>query len=175
MSSGTSTVRSTATAIVWSSQQVCDLRRRQVRTGREAQTGRRKLQVPSQPTNHARTAHRSANQIKTPPRWQRALTQTVGKLSSAQTFLKSGPPTSKRQTDLTRGQTSGLAFLFDSDTLCVLKTHRALQLHERLAACADWIDADLIISTNTGNRVSPSNFNQTFRRLVDAAGVPRCT
>jgi integrase len=50
-----------------------------------------------------------------------------------------------------------------------------VQLHERLAAGADWIDDDLIISTSTGNRVSPSNFDQTLGRLVDAAGVPRLT
>jgi site-specific recombinase XerD len=55
------------------------------------------------------------------------------------------------------------------------KNERSVQLHERLAAGSDWIDDDLIISTSTGDRVSPSNFHQTLGRLVAAAGVPRLT
>jgi integrase len=46
---------------------------------------------------------------------------------------------------------------------------------KRLAAGSDWIDDDLIVLTSTGNRVSPSNFDQTLGRLVAAAGVPRLT
>jgi integrase len=74
-----------------------------------------------------------------------------------------------------KNERSRRTILLDGDTLRALKTHRALQLHERLAAGSDWVDDDLIISTNTGNRVSPSNFDQTLRRLVAAAGVPRLT
>jgi integrase len=74
-----------------------------------------------------------------------------------------------------RRECSRRTILLDSDTLRALKTHRALQLQERLVAGSDWVDDDLIISTNTGNRVSPSNFDQTLGRLVAAAGVPRLT
>jgi len=33
----------------------------------------------------------------------------------------------------------------------------------------------LVVTTKTGNRVSPSNFDQTLARLVKQAGVPRLT
>jgi hypothetical protein len=46
-----------------------------------------------------------------------------------------------------KNERSRRTILLDGDTLRALKTHRAVQLHERLAAGSDWIDDDLIIST----------------------------
>jgi integrase len=56
-----------------------------------------------------------------------------------------------------------------------LASHRKFQAEERLAAGAAWHDSGLVVSTKTGSRVSPGNFDQTLERLVAKAGVPRLT
>ncbi len=63
----------------------------------------------------------------------------------------------------------------DAETVRALRTHRALQLQDRLVAGSDWEDHDLVVSSKTGTPVSPGNFDQTLERLVVRAGVPRLT
>lgn len=63
----------------------------------------------------------------------------------------------------------------DATTVNLLVAHRRLQLEERLAAGHAWHDDDLVVTTRTGTRVSPGNFDQTLDRLVAKAGVPRLT
>ncbi len=50
-----------------------------------------------------------------------------------------------------------------------------MQAEDRLVAGAAWRNLDLVVTTRTGNLVSPGNFDQTLERLVAAAGVPRLT
>lgn len=63
----------------------------------------------------------------------------------------------------------------DATSVNLLVAHRRLQLEERLAAGHSWHDDDLVVTTRTGTRVSPGNFDQTLDRLVAKAGVPRLT
>jgi integrase len=63
----------------------------------------------------------------------------------------------------------------DATTVNLLVAHRRLQLEERLVAGHAWHDHDLVVTTRTGTRVSPGNFDQTLDRLVAKAGVPRLT
>ena len=63
----------------------------------------------------------------------------------------------------------------DPATAKALAAHRRFQIEERVAAGPSWIDMGLVVTTKTGNRVSPSNFDQTLARLVKQAGVPRLT
>ena len=63
----------------------------------------------------------------------------------------------------------------DPATAKALAAHRRFQAEERMAAGPAWIDTGLVVTTKTGNRVSPSNFDQTLARLVHKAGVPRLT
>ena len=61
----------------------------------------------------------------------------------------------------------------DDETSSALASHRRFQAEERLAAGPQWEDNDLVIATRTGRVVSPRNFDTTFARLVEKAGVPR--
>ncbi len=63
----------------------------------------------------------------------------------------------------------------DATTVNLLVAHRRLQLEERLAAGHAWHDHDLVVTTRTGTRVSPGNFDQTLDRRVAKADVPRLT
>ncbi len=63
----------------------------------------------------------------------------------------------------------------DPATAKALVAHRRFQAEERLAAGPEWIDMGLVVTSKTGNRVAPSNFDQTLARLVKQAGVPRLT
>lgn len=74
-----------------------------------------------------------------------------------------------------KNERSRRTFGLDADTLARLVEHRSRQDEERLLAGNDWDDQNLLLSTRTGNRVSPGNFDQTLDRLVKRAGVPRLT
>ena len=74
-----------------------------------------------------------------------------------------------------KNERSRRTFGIDRDTNARLEAHRKFQLEERLLAGADWDDQDMVLATQTGNRVSPGNFDQTLDRLVKKAGVPRLT
>lgn len=74
-----------------------------------------------------------------------------------------------------KNERSRRTFGVDSGTAARLEVHRLRQLEERLLAGPDWLDQDMVLSTQTGNRVSPGNFDQTLERLVKKAGVPRLT
>ena len=63
----------------------------------------------------------------------------------------------------------------DPATAKALATHRRFQAEERMAAGPEWIDMGLVVTSRTGNRVAPSNLDQTLARLVKQAGVPRLT
>lgn len=74
-----------------------------------------------------------------------------------------------------KNERSRRTFGVDSGTAARLEVHRLRQLEERLLAGPDWLDQDMVLSTQSGNRVSPGNFDQTLERLVKKAGVPRLT
>ncbi len=74
-----------------------------------------------------------------------------------------------------KNERSRRTFGIDADTAAHLAAHRKVQLEERLLAGPDWDDQDMVLATQTGNRVSPGNFDQTLERLVKKAKVPRLT
>lgn len=53
-----------------------------------------------------------------------------------------------------------------------LKTHRTMQLEERLAAGKDWREQGFVFTTANGNPLEPSNLTRVFRALLKAADVP---
>ena len=63
----------------------------------------------------------------------------------------------------------------DPATAKALAADRRFQAEERMAAGPEWIDMGLVVTSKTGNRAAPSNFDQTLARLVKQAGVPRLT
>lgn len=74
-----------------------------------------------------------------------------------------------------KNERSRRTFGIDADTSARLVAHREFQAEERLLAGDDWDDQDMMLATQTGNRLSPGNFDQTLERLVKKAGVPRLT
>ena len=74
-----------------------------------------------------------------------------------------------------KNERSRRTFGVDGDTNARMEAHRKFQLEERLLAGPDWDDQDMVLATQTGNRVSPGNFDQTLDRLVRKAKVPRLT
>lgn len=60
----------------------------------------------------------------------------------------------------------------DLDTLRVLKSHRASQLAERMAAGPLWENASTIFTTGMGRMLDPGNVRETFGRRLKAAGLP---
>ncbi len=74
-----------------------------------------------------------------------------------------------------KNERSRRTFGIDRDTAKRLERHRENQLEERELAGETWDDQDMVMSTQTGNRLSPGNFGQTLDRLVKKAGVPRLT
>ena len=52
-----------------------------------------------------------------------------------------------------------------------LRSHRARQAEERLAAGSLWQDEGLIFTTTLGTALDPSNLRDRFARIADAAGI----
>ena len=67
-----------------------------------------------------------------------------------------------------KNQRSRRTFGVDPDTAARLEIHRLRQVEERLLAGSDWLDQDMVLSTPTGNRASPGNFDQTLERHAHA-------
>ncbi len=57
-------------------------------------------------------------------------------------------------------------------TLRALKTHRARQAQERLAAGADWRDLGLVFTTRVGTPFGPRDAELDFKRILEKAGLP---
>ena len=55
--------------------------------------------------------------------------------------------------------------------LTALRPHRARQAAERLVAGAHWADHDLVLCTEIGTPIDPSNFRRSFQALTKAAGL----
>lgn len=54
-----------------------------------------------------------------------------------------------------------------------LRTHRRLQLGERLSAGEWWVDGDFVFTQNDGRPLDPRQDYQAWRDLLEAAGVKR--
>lgn len=54
-----------------------------------------------------------------------------------------------------------------------LRSHRRLQVAERLAAAEWWVDGDFVFTQNDGRPLDPRQDYQAWRDLLDAAGVKR--
>ncbi len=74
-----------------------------------------------------------------------------------------------------KNERSRRTFGIDVDTASHLASHHDHQLEERSVAGDEWDDQNMVLSTQTGNRLSPGNFDRTLERLVKKAGVPRLT
>ncbi len=61
----------------------------------------------------------------------------------------------------------------DDATVAALRTHRATQLQERLAAGPAWQDHDAVVALEDGRPAHPQRITAAFRRHADAAGLPR--
>ena len=57
-------------------------------------------------------------------------------------------------------------------TLDALKTHKARQAAERLAAGSWWQDTGHVFTTQTGTPIDPANLRRAFRALLKGAGIP---
>lgn len=61
----------------------------------------------------------------------------------------------------------------DAFTLDVLKAHRRAQLDERARWGSAWVDTGLVFTREDGTAFRPEYLTHLFRRLVDAANLPR--
>jgi len=61
----------------------------------------------------------------------------------------------------------------DGETIRQLKIHRVKQLKERLKTGSNWIDTDLVFTTNMGEMVYPDTLTKLHEDFVKTAGVPR--
>ncbi|MBT8165011.1 MAG: site-specific integrase [Acidimicrobiia bacterium] len=57
----------------------------------------------------------------------------------------------------------------------LLRTHRARQAREQLAAGPAWIESDLVFTTKKGTPIDPDNFAHYFHRLCARAGLGHWT
>lgn len=58
-----------------------------------------------------------------------------------------------------------------SAAVAVLRTHRATQLAERLAAGPSWTDSDLVFATEVGTPLEPRNVLRRFTTVAEKAGL----
>ena len=56
-----------------------------------------------------------------------------------------------------------------------LRSHRARQVTERLAAGPAWVESDLAFTTRTGTPLDPDNVRRYFQRLCKEAGLGHWT
>ena len=63
----------------------------------------------------------------------------------------------------------------DPETLAALKTHRARQSAERLAAGPAWEDSGLVFTWEDGRPIHPRQLGRWLDSLIKAAGLPRIT
>ena len=54
-----------------------------------------------------------------------------------------------------------------------LRSHRACQAAERLAAGSEWQDTGLVFTTTLGTMIDPANARRSFARVTEAAGLGR--
>ena len=62
-----------------------------------------------------------------------------------------------------------------SETIGLLKKHKAMVAKEKLSAGADYQDNNLIICTEHGTPLNPANLRRTFNRLITKAEVTKIT
>lgn len=63
------------------------------------------------------------------------------------------------------------SLVIPTTVLTTLRSHRARQASERLAAGEYWVDHDLLFCTEIGTPIDPSNFRRSFQTLTKAAGL----
>jgi integrase len=71
--------------------------------------------------------------------------------------------------------TSRRTLTLDTDTRSALRSHRARQASERLAAGDIWQDHDLVFASENGAPLNLNTISRNFDRLVQRAGLPRIT
>jgi integrase len=85
-------------------------------------------------------------------------------LTQVQSRLVFGPPKSR----------AGARIIsLDTDTVDVLRAHRARQNAERLAFGPHWPDTGLVFTREDGEPVRPDSISQKFERLLATLPVPR--
>ena len=95
-----------------------------------------------------------------------AVSQTVkriGRGTSASKLVFSSPKTKMSRRTLS----------LSPAVVGALKTHRARQAEERLAAGRDWHNHDLVFSTRIGTPIEASNLRREFQAVLAKAELPR--
>jgi len=88
--------------------------------------------------------------------------------------IDTGPPTHLILRDLkTKRSRRTLHLTPTLDGL--LRSHRARQAREKLAAGPGWMESDLVFTTGKGKPIDPDNFGHYFHRLCARAGLGRWT
>ncbi len=103
-------------------------------------------------------------------RW-RDLDLDAGVLTIVQTrtAVRGKPVTTPPKTDSSRR-----SLPIDAGTVAVMRTHRAEQARERLAAGELWDDShDLVFRDEIGRGVNPDAFTRRFTRAVEASDLPK--
>ncbi|MBU8880617.1 site-specific integrase [Bacillus sp. FJAT-29790] len=59
-----------------------------------------------------------------------------------------------------------------SETIVLLKRHRAMIAKEKLSKGGGYEDHDLVVCTEHGTPLNPANLRRTFRRLISQANIP---
>jgi integrase len=95
----------------------------------------------------------------------------AGRLAVVQTAVKAGNRTVVDQA--TKSSRSRRTIALDAGTVAALRTHRARQLGERMAAGPAWSDTALVFTREDGTGLDPVWVARCFRRLSEAAGLPR--
>ncbi|MEV0311887.1 tyrosine-type recombinase/integrase [Nonomuraea fuscirosea] len=91
------------------------------------------------------------------------LLATARQLNNVGRQVKEGSP---------KTESSDAVVALDSGTVAVLRTHRARQEAERLAAGSAWIDSGRIFTKADGSELTPDWVSEHFERLTFAAGLP---
>lgn len=61
----------------------------------------------------------------------------------------------------------------DSETVTVLRTHRASQREQRLLIGPGWVEGDYVFAMVDGRPWHPDVISRTFARAVERSGLPR--
>jgi len=78
----------------------------------------------------------------------------------------------KAQLSDVKTDSSDAPVALDTQTVQVLRAHRAGQLHQRLAMGPAWVDTGLVFTQPNGDQLQPADVSDRFQQLAAQAGLP---
>jgi integrase len=75
-------------------------------------------------------------------------------------------------TGMPKSESGARTIALDTQTVDVLRRHRAQQAKERLAYGQAWVDTGLVFTREDGSRLVPEHVSRHFEKLVRRAGLP---